>query len=184
VSLAPELSRAREAELLAELRLGGARGEAAFQELYEALRGPVHRLCSRLAPEDADDVFQETFVAVHRGLPRFRAECRLSTWVYRIALRLALRSKARRRRGAASLQSDPVAPAAPDPVVVAERAANFQRAFAALSAEQRVVLSLFSLEGLSHDAIAETLGIPVGTAWSRLHHARKLLAAEMGIEPR
>lgn len=52
-------------------------------------------------------------------------------------------------------------------------------ALARLTAEHRGVLALFSLDGLSHREIAETLGIPEGTVWSRLHLARKKLAAEL-----
>ena len=53
-------------------------------------------------------------------------------------------------------------------------------ALASLGAEHRAVLSLFAVEGLRHAEIAEVLGIPEGTVWSRLHIARKLLAAALG----
>jgi RNA polymerase sigma-70 factor, ECF subfamily len=55
-------------------------------------------------------------------------------------------------------------------------------ALARLPAEQRAVLSLFALDGLGHREIAEILGVPEGTVWSRLHGARKRLAAELGGE--
>ena len=60
-----------------------------------------------------------------------------------------------------------------------ERSRQLARALARLSADHRTVLALFSLDGLSHREIAETLGIPEGTVWSRLHLARKKLAAEL-----
>lgn len=50
---------------------------------------------------------------------------------------------------------------------------------ASLPAQHRVVLALFALEGLSHRDIADTLGIPEGTVWSRLHTARKTLAEKL-----
>jgi RNA polymerase sigma-70 factor (ECF subfamily) len=49
-----------------------------------------------------------------------------------------------------------------------------------LSPKHRVVLALFAIEGLSHDEISEILGIPEGTVWSRLHHARRALAIALG----
>ena len=55
------------------------------------------RLRAVLPAGDVEDVLQETFLAVHSGLPRFRGEARLSTWVHRIAIRSAIRIRARRR---------------------------------------------------------------------------------------
>ena len=54
-----------------------------------------------------------------------------------------------------------------------------ERALSRLPLEQRSVLALFSIDGLSHKEIAATLGIPEGTVWSRLSNARKRLASEM-----
>lgn len=53
-----------------------------------------------------------------------------------------------------------------------------------LTADHRAVLSLFALEGLSHREVAEVLGVPEGTIWSRLHGARKRLAELMGAAKR
>lgn len=53
-----------------------------------------------------------------------------------------------------------------------------------VGAEQRMVLSLFAVEGLRHGGIAEVLGIPEGTVWSRLHAARKALAIALGPDVR
>ena len=58
-------------------------------------------------------------------------------------------------------------------------AAKVLRAMARLPTEQRAVLSLFALEGLKHKEIAEVLGVPEGTVWSRLHAARKRLQMEL-----
>lgn len=167
-----------DAELLAAMRAADRTArEAAFTTLFERLRGPVLALCRQLMGDaaDAEDALQETFVAVHAGLPRFRGEARLSTWVYRIAIRTTARQRARRgRRAAEPLVVDPPAPAS-DAALSAERRELLDRAMARLSAEQRAVLSLFSLDGLSHAEVAEILGIPIGTVWSRLHAARQRL---------
>jgi RNA polymerase sigma-70 factor (ECF subfamily) len=152
--------------------------EAAFQEIFTALRRPVFALCRNLTGNatEAEDVLQEVFLAVYRALPRFRGDSQLSTWIHRIAIRTALRSSARgRRRATIPLETEPVAPVKGDPLVAAELIASFRAALAGLPFRERVVLSLFSVEGLSHAEIAEILGIPVGTVWSRLHKARKRL---------
>jgi RNA polymerase sigma-70 factor (ECF subfamily) len=180
----------RERTLIAQAKDGDrATRECAFQEIFSAMRGPLFALCHNLAGDatEAEDVLQEVFLAAHCALPRFRGESRLSTWLHRIAIRIALRSKAqRRKRAALPLESEPTARSMEDPVVTAELTAEFGKALAALSFRERVVLSLFSVEDLSHGEIAEILGIPVGTVWSRLHNARKrlLLALETHLENR
>jgi RNA polymerase sigma factor (sigma-70 family) len=177
------LDRGREATILAGLRSGdAARHEQAFGELYEAVRVPLFSLCLHLTGDraDAEDALQDTLLAVHGGIRRFQARSRLTTWIYRIAMRTAIRRRARRRRNAsAPFVVEPAAPDAPDPVVAEEEAARVARALATLSAPHRAVLALFAVDGVGHEEIAETLGVPVGTVWSRLHHARKKLAAEL-----
>ncbi len=140
---------------------------------------PVFRLALGLTgnQSDAEDATQETFLAILGGLAGFRGECRISTWVYRIAIRSALRVRARRPREE-TLAFEPVGDAR-DPALESERSRQVRRALSRLTADHRTVLALFSLDGLSHREIAETLGIPEGTVWSRLHLARKKLAAEL-----
>jgi RNA polymerase sigma-70 factor (ECF subfamily) len=178
----PTLDADTEARLVAWARGGAAARAAAFDALFRALREPVLALCLHLTGRraDAEDALQEAFAQVHRGLAAFRGEARLATWVYRIALREALRSRGRRRDHAA------LDPETPDPscgeaaALVRHEAARVGAALAALPAEHRAVLSLFALEGLGHRAIAEILGVPEGTAWSRLHAARRRLAEALG----
>ena len=150
-----------------------------FEDVFAAHRGQVFSLSFGLTGDraDAEDATQETFLAVLRALPGFRGECRISTWVYRIAIRSALRVRARRPR-TESLEFEPAGESR-DPALVSERARQVRKALARLTADHRAVLALFSLDGLSHREIAETLGIPEGTVWSRLHLARKKLAAEL-----
>jgi RNA polymerase sigma-70 factor (ECF subfamily) len=153
--------------------------EAAFNEVFDAFRGRVLSLCLHLtgSPSDAEDAAQEVFLVVFRGLPKFRGESRLSTWIYRIAVRIAFRVKAKHPR-TAPLDLEPAVDT-PDPALQRERSRHIALALDRLSADHRTVLALFSLDGLSHREIAETLGIPEGTVWSRLHLARKKLTAEL-----
>lgn len=67
-----------------------------------------------------------------------------------------------------------------DAVLQNESATRLWRALSTLSADYRTVIALFAVEGLSHSEIAEILGVPEGTVWSRLHLARKRLAEKLG----
>ncbi|MBI4577800.1 MAG: RNA polymerase sigma factor [Planctomycetes bacterium] len=180
----PTLDANLERDLVTRARSGSAPDrEAAFAEVFQGLREPVLALCLNVTGErgEAEDALQETFLAVARGLPAFRGDARLTTWVYRIAIRAALRVRSRRRRTTfAPLEWDPPAPCAPDPLLGEELRARVAEAMGRLPAEHRVVLSLAALEGLPHADIAEVLGVPVGTVWSRLHAARTRLAAALG----
>jgi RNA polymerase sigma-70 factor (ECF subfamily) len=131
---------------------------------------------------DAEDATQEVFLAVHAALPRFRGEPRLSTWVYRIALRAALRVRAGRRDGEPFDAGIP-AGGGEGEVAWRDEARRVAAALGRLPAEHRLVLSLFGVEALTHGEAAEVLGVPEGTAWSRLHAARRALAAALGGGP-
>jgi RNA polymerase sigma-70 factor, ECF subfamily len=124
---------------------------------------------------DAEDALQEVFVAVSRALPSFRGESRVSTWLYRIAIRAALEAKARNRRcpppGAALASAG-----GEEALVAREEARRLAQAMERLPAEQRAVLALFAIDGLRHRQIAE------GTVWSRLNVARRKLALELQAE--
>jgi RNA polymerase sigma-70 factor, ECF subfamily len=139
----------------------------------------VFALCLHLTGNvaDAEDALQEVFLAIHQGIGRFRGESRLFTWIYRIAIRIALRVKASRPQESKELKVDPIATTEHDPIVAREESERVFSALSRLSANHRVVISLFAIEGLSHKEIAAILGVPEGTVWSCLHHARKNLAS-------
>jgi RNA polymerase sigma-70 factor, ECF subfamily len=173
----------REAAILGLARGSRAEREKAFDEIFQELREAVLALCLHLTGNaaDAEDALQETFIALYQGLASFRGESRLTTWIYRITIRVAIRVKARRPRRAGELHDEEAAPHMPDALVAREDSEKLARALAGLSAEHRTVLSLFAIEGLGHAEIAAILGVPEGTVWSRLHSARKKLAAELSI---
>lgn len=157
-----------------------------FDELFRTLRGRALAVCFEMTGDmaDAEDATQETFIIVHRALPRFRGEAAPATWVYRIALRVAARARKRRRRRAGlplarEHAEDLAASPDPDHVQAKDEVLRVRAALADLSPDHRAVISLFAIDGLSHEEIAEVLGVPVGTVWSRLHAARKKLKARL-----
>jgi RNA polymerase sigma-70 factor (ECF subfamily) len=148
--------------------------------LYNTL---VHVLGS---VEDARDVAQDAFVQAFIKLESFQRSCAFYTWLYRIAVNLAI--SRRRRKTMASVdqmrQSSGEEPADPhDPpeerLERHERAQQVRSALAALSDEHRAVLVLREIEGHNYETIAEMLDLPVGTVRSRLHRARMELRDEL-----
>jgi RNA polymerase sigma-70 factor (ECF subfamily) len=163
-----------------------------FDEVYERFRRPVWRLARRLteSEEEAFDATQEIFLRVWRGLPGFRGDAKLSTWVFQIAWNY-LRSF-RRQRGrhlaAVTDTDDEAVVRAPDPNPGPERRAvavdllgRVADAVDGLPEHHRVVLWLRDGEDLSYADIAEVLDIPVGTVRSRLARAR--LALKRAVDP-
>ena len=156
-----------------------------FEALLDAYERRVYNLALRMLgnPADAEDAVQETFIQVHRSLRSFRAESRLDTWIYRIAVNVCLQ---RRRKLALPSVELPDAEhlAAPDAdpfraAAHSELGAKVSAALDRLPAEQRDVALLHSMEGLTYAEVAQVLGCPVGTVKSRLSAAfgrlRKLL---------
>jgi RNA polymerase sigma-70 factor (ECF subfamily) len=155
-----------------------------FDSVY---RGHVHQVAawvSRLGgrDEDVDDLVHEVFVIVHRKLDTFRGDAKLSTWIYRITLRVvqAHRRRARVRRwfGWAREREgalEHVADDAPGPAerLEAQQASELvHRALDGLTENHRAAFVMFELEGMSGEAIAEILNTKPGTVWVWLHRAR------------
>lgn len=177
--MSPPLSA--EAGLLDRFRAAtGADRDQAFNAIFHAHRRRVLGLCLHLCGNRAlaEDALQETFIQVYKGLTGFRGEAQLGTWIYRVAMRTALRLRARQPAPVEADVEAELGVVHPHEALAArERARLVQAALTALPAEQRVVVALFAVGGLGHAEIAEILGVPKGTVWSRLHKARKALAA-------
>ena len=139
------------------------------EQVFREHHDNVYRIALSLSGNraDAEDIAQETFVAIIGALPGYRGEARLSTWIYRITLRVGMRWLARRKL-ADELPTDLVAMDQSIPV-------DLIRAMSRLPMDSRMVILLIAIEGLSHAEVAEILAIPVGTVASRLHYARQRL---------
>ncbi|MEU4579817.1 RNA polymerase sigma factor [Nonomuraea sp. ATR24] len=125
----------------------------------------------------ADDVTQEIWLAVVRGLPRLREPGRFTPWLFTVARR-AVADRLREEYGRAE---EPAAaePAAGDPVEAMVDRASLVAGLAALPVAEREVLVLFYLEELTVEECAQVCGIPPGTVKSRLNRARRLLARRL-----
>lgn len=159
------------------------RGEQrAMEALYHQYKRRVFGLVSRIVgAADAEEVAQDVFVRVFRGLPKFRGESALGTWIYRLSVNAALTHATRRSRhvhaGDDALINIP-APARSqrDPKV----AARVMQALAELPPGYRAILVLHDMEGLSHEECAVILGCRVGTSKSQLHKARARMRDLLG----
>jgi RNA polymerase sigma-70 factor (ECF subfamily) len=124
-----------------------------------------------------DDLVQETFIVAWRKRGSFDGRCAPRTWLYGIAARLAMRHRrgvGRWLRALRTMAEQPAEVVTLDRQLEAPRAsAAVHQAIAALPFGQREVFVLYELEELEGAQIAELLGIPVNTVWTRLHHGRK-----------
>lgn len=179
-----------------------ARDEAAFEQLVGRHEREVFQLARRMLGdhEEALDATQEVFLRVFRGLPSFRGQAALRTWIWGIALnvcRTRLASGSRRlQQHRASLQTvdgegDECPLPLPDPGPGPEQAAYgaelrraLERALAALSPEHREIVVLRDVQGLEYEEMAAVLGCALGTVKSRLGRARAALRQALeGVWP-
>jgi RNA polymerase sigma-70 factor (ECF subfamily) len=150
----------------------------AFAELVRTWHPPVWNYVRRMVgPGAADDVTQEVWLAVVRGLPRLRQPERFTPWLFTIARR-AVTNRLREEYARPEAPGD-AEPATADPAEALVDRAELVAGLAALPAREREVLILFHLQDLPLDTCAEICGVPVGTVKSRLNRARRLLRAEL-----
>ena len=158
----------------------------AWTEFVDSYGPRVHRLVRRYArtEADAEDITQEIFLDLYRGMAGFRGLSSLATWVYRLALNHCLKHQERRRPDALTYDDALHAEADPSggPVQCAARrelADQVQTALDDLSPAHREAVILHELHGLTYGECAEALGIPVGTVKSRLSHAFRHLREQL-----
>ena len=190
------LDPADEAELIARCR---AHERAAQDELYHRFRRQVAGNLYRVLGDrgDLDDLVQEVFVIAFRGLERFRGDARLSTWLYRICVNVALgRIRTRKRRptaiGMADLDTAAIDPSLTErpetPEKSLERLQDRERVYRALEGlapKKRIVLYLHEIEGMDLKEIAYLVDSNPVTVRTRLFYARKefykVLAGEVVV---
>jgi RNA polymerase sigma-70 factor (ECF subfamily) len=168
-----------DAQLIAACRRGEARAmEMLYHQYKRRVFGMAHRI---VGVSDAEEVAQEVFVRVFRGLTNFRGDSQLSTSVYRLTVNAALSHLAKRGRrhevgddGLAEL------PAPPTTERDSALAARIEVALTQLPAGYRAILVLHDIEGLSHEECAAILECRIGTCKSQLHKARARMRELLG----
>jgi RNA polymerase sigma-70 factor (ECF subfamily) len=150
----------------------------AFADLLRAWHDRLRTYVWRMLPSaDADDVTQEVWLAVLRGLPRLRQPERFTPWLFTIARRAVInRLRAEYARAEVADDTEPAEPDSSD--LILDRAA-LTAGLAGLPMREREILILFYLQDLSLETCAEICAIPVGTVKSRLSRARRMLRDEL-----
>jgi RNA polymerase sigma-70 factor (ECF subfamily) len=168
-----------ELELVNRCRAGEP---GAFDELVDRYKGLVYALIVRSVDDRsrADDFAQEVFLRVHRGLPYFRGEARLSTWIYRIVANLC--AQARGHQTAERPLDEETVGTAGRQFGAAETAFGslelrdrLEKAIARLPTRDRLLIAGHYVKGLRYEDLAEALGMPVGTVKTHLYRAKRKL---------
>ncbi len=166
------------------------RGEhEAFDALARLVSGRLFAVAYRILRDHylAEDAVQATLITIWNELPRLRDPERFDAWTYRLIVRASVAEARRERRGGGSIQLLPddadVSPAPDQYRAVADRD-QLERGFRRLTPEQRAILVLQHYAGQSLAEIADVLGIPIGTAGSRLHYATRALRAAIEADGR
>ena len=171
------------------LRVRGGDPEA-FGDLVQRYQSSVYNVCYRLLGETgaAEDQAQEAFIRAYRHLHQFDVDRPFGPWVRRVAANLCLNRLAGAHGPSLSLddeRDEPSLEPAPDPAATHEQAATaaaLRAAIAALPPHYRAVIELRHFQDMSYAEIAAELGLPVSDVKSRLFRARKLLAAQAGLQ--
>lgn len=172
------------ARRLVELTAAG--DHQAFAELYDLTARRVHSVVLRVIQDHAmaEEVTQEVFLEIWRTAARFDPERgRALTWILTVAHRRAVdrvRSVAAARRREATYQVDIPYDVTVERVEEAERATLVRRALASLSDVQRGALELAYFGGHTHAEVAELLGLPLGTAKTRIRDGMNTLRLAVG----
>lgn len=156
-----------------------------FSAIVRAHSGYVFRVlrCLGVREADLEDQCQETFIVVHRKLPSYEPRAELRTWIYAIALRVVsdYRKRAYRKREAL-VERVPELRAQAEQELTLERRQDWElldKLMSALSEEQRQAFVLYEIEALPMREIAEIVGCPLQTVYSRLQVARKQVAHQL-----
>lgn len=184
----PAAEQGEDLGLVERFRQGQRR---AFDELVQRYQKPIYYLVLRYLGNSADaaDITQKTFVRVFRSISGFRGDSSFRTWIYRIAINLALNHLRDHRRVAAADLAEvkeealAVAPLGAARVIHGEDAATLRAAVARLAPKQRLVLELRVYEELSFREVAEVAGCTENTAKVNFHHAIKRLRAILAGQP-
>ncbi len=171
--------------------------DRAFRQLMDGFRDRVHLFCLRAAPnrDDAEDLAQEVFIRVWKGLGRFRGDSSLATWIYRIAWNVCasyLEKKGRSpelttymEEGEEDTEPRLVASSVDAGMKQFEDRQFLEYLFESLPEAHKLVLTLYYMQELTYEEIAAVTDWPMGTVKANLHRAKAKLrtAAMEELEP-
>jgi RNA polymerase sigma-70 factor (ECF subfamily) len=161
--------------------------QAAFAEIATRSYGRLHSIAFAILRDRAlaEDATQQAMLDAWRHLPRLRDPARFEAWTYRLTVNACYAEGRRAKRWLPNLVLDgSVEPVAPDTVGGVADREQIERGFRQLSVDQRAVVVLRHLVGLPLEEVARTLGIPLGTARSRLYRALQSMRAVMEADGR
>ncbi len=165
--------------------LPGSGGPLDVRAIHDAHADFVFATLQRFGVRDADldDLMQEVFVVVHRRLDSFDGTSRMTTWLFGIAMRVAAgwrrRAHVRRERATDELPEDAEAHQregalpADEALALMQARSQLEVILDGMDLERRAAFVMFEIEEMSCEEIAQIVGVPVGTVYSRLHKARK-----------
>jgi RNA polymerase sigma-70 factor (ECF subfamily) len=154
---------------------------AAFRQLYQQHQRQVARQLAFLVPRsDLEDVLQDVFIEVFRSLKKFEGKSAFSTWLYRVTVHVAMKSRRKHTRSRLDIVDDlpeqvDEKPLASEVSLSAERQARVEALLEQLSPKKRAVLVMHDLQGMEAQRIAEVLETNVLTVRTRLFYARREL---------
>jgi len=167
-------------------------GEAQFEDVIREHQGFVFRTLVRLtgSREHVEDLAQEVFLRLYRGMESFRGDAKLTTYLYRITLNVAQDEWKRRRKEQGHTSFDdpdegwderlPGASGDAEQILNSkQRMDNLGRALGELSEVERHVIVMFHQEELTYEKIAEVLSLPLNTVRTHLHRGRKKLKEKL-----
>jgi RNA polymerase sigma-70 factor (ECF subfamily) len=159
----------------------------AFSELARASIARLYAAARLILRDDvaSEDAIQETLVAAWRDLSALRDPDRFDAWLHRLLVRACYREARRgRRRWTVEREVRSARTAEPDPVIDLAARDELERGFQRLDADHRTVVVLHHYLGLTLDEVATAMGIPPGTARSRLHRATRVMRAALDADAR
>src|SRR5580700_10523103 len=170
--LAKVSAKARDNELIASVVAGNRK---ALEELYLGYHRRLARFLSRFTSryENVEEVINDTFMVVWQSAKDFRNASQVSTWIFGIAYRTALKSLRRQKNHAAALSLDESPEQIVDPEADAEVQDWVTHGLNCLTVEHRLTLELAYRMGHSLEEIAAITDSPVGTVKARMFHARR-----------
>jgi RNA polymerase sigma-70 factor (ECF subfamily) len=159
----------------------------AYADLIRARGDRLFAIAQRIlrAVDRAEDALQDALVIAWRDLPGLRDPDRFDAWLHRLVVRTCIHEAVRERRLVANLRVLPLdLPSSRDDLLSLAERDQLERGFRRLDPQQRALLVLRHFAGYEPSEIAELLGIPAGTARSRLHHAHRAMRAALEADAR